>query len=91
MSHTKVSAKGAVVIPASLRRKFAIESGMTVKIVEVNGSLQIIPLPKDPIVAARGFLKRSKGRSLTEILLEERQQDLRKEESGWKKGKHGKK
>jgi len=67
----------AVVIPANLRRKFAIESGMTVKIIEVNGSIQIVPLPKDSIAVARGFLKHRKGQSLTEILLKERQRDLR--------------
>ena len=89
MFHAKVSAKGSVVIPASIRRKFGIEIGMTVKITEVNGSIRIIPLPKDPIAAARGFLKRETGSSLTEILLEERQKDLRKEESLLKKGKHG--
>lgn len=89
MSHAKVSAKGSVVIPASIRRKFGIENGMTVKITEVNGSIRIIPLPKDPIAAGRGFLKHGKGRSLTSVLLEERRKDLRKEESLLKKGKHG--
>ena len=91
MSIAKVSAKGAVVIPASLRQKFAIESGMTVKIIEANGGIRIIPLPKDPVAAARGLLKRAKSRSLTEMLLEERRQDLQKEQSDLKKGKHGEK
>ena len=41
MSHAKVSAKGAVVIPAKIRRKFGIENGSIVKITDVKGSIRI--------------------------------------------------
>ncbi len=60
-----VSAKGAVVIPAPLRRKLGIEPGVSVSIVDTNGSIRIVPLPKDPIKALRGSLK--SDRSALEI------------------------
>lgn len=75
-----VSTKGAVVIPKEIRLKYGIEPGMQVAIAEVNGNLQIFPLPKNPISAARGILKKKDKKSLTDILLEERQKDLMDEE-----------
>ena len=81
MSLTKVSPKGAVVIPKEIRKKFGIEAGMMVDVAEVNGSIKIMPMPKDPITAARGFLKEKSKKSLTDILLEERKKDLEREEA----------
>lgn len=88
MSQARVSAKGAVVIPAAIRRKYGIESGMMVKFMESNGNIRIVPLPKDPIAAAHGFLKDDTGGSLTEMLLEERRRELEREEAVFKE--HGK-
>ena len=75
MALAKVSHKGAVVIPKEIRKKFEIEAGMIVNVTEVNGSIRIMPIPKDPIAAARGLLKEDSKQSLTEILLEERSND----------------
>ncbi|MFQ6114450.1 MAG: AbrB/MazE/SpoVT family DNA-binding domain-containing protein [bacterium] len=79
MSITKVSTKGAVVIPKEIRKKYGIEPGMKVNITETDGNIRIIPIPKDPLTFARGLLKKE-GKSLTDILLEERKRDLDIEE-----------
>ncbi len=78
MRFAKVSSKGAVVIPAELREKLGIEPGSKVFFLEVNGALQIVPVPKDPIKALRGSLKG--GKSLLEALKEGREEDRRHEE-----------
>jgi len=79
----KVSAKGAVVIPADLRKKLGIEPGSKVYFIEVSGAVQIVPVPINPIQAARGLLKA--GRLLTEELLAQRSADQREEEQRFKR------
>ena len=86
MPITKVSTKGSVVIPKEIRQKFGIEPGMKVNITESNGNILIIPLPNDPIRFARGLLKKE-GKSLTQILLEERKKELIQEEENIRKYK----
>jgi AbrB family looped-hinge helix DNA binding protein len=78
MRSAKVSSKGAVVIPAELRAKLGIKPGSKVYFLEVNGALQIVPVPKDPIKALRGSLKG--GKPLTESLKDGREEDRRHEE-----------
>ncbi|MTI84216.1 MAG: AbrB/MazE/SpoVT family DNA-binding domain-containing protein [Firmicutes bacterium] len=56
MKTSKVSHKGQIVIPADLRKKYGIESNSTIKITEIDGYIAIVPIPKDPITAARGML-----------------------------------
>lgn len=75
----KVSAKGWVVIPAPLRRKYGIEPGMMVEIEDADGKIVIFPGSRDPIKEARGML--AGGPSLTEELLAERAKDLAREEA----------
>lgn len=78
MSTATVSAKGWVVIPASLRRKYRIEPGGQVSIVDYGGVLSLVPLPEDPLRAGRGLLRGEK--SLTAALLRERRQERRRED-----------
>jgi len=52
-----VSNKGWVVIPAEMRKKYNLIPGTEVVIVDYGGVLAIVPVPKDPIKAGRGFLK----------------------------------
>jgi len=75
----KVSAKGWVVIPASLRKKYGIKPGMTVEIEDGDGKIIIFPGVKDPIEEGYGLL--AGGPSLTEELLAERARDLEREEA----------
>ena len=52
-----VSNKGWVVIPAEMRKKYRLHAGAKVSIVDYGGVLAIVPVPKNPIKAGRGFLK----------------------------------
>jgi len=78
MSVITVSPKGAVVIPVEFRKKFGISPGRKVTIIEVNGTLQIYPLPEDPIKSLRGCLRSKK--SVKEILEQGRKEDKLHEE-----------
>ena len=75
----KVSAKGWVVIPAPLRRKYGIEPGTMVEIEDVDGKIVILPGVKDPIEEGYGLLAGEP--SLLEELLAERARDLEREEA----------
>jgi AbrB family looped-hinge helix DNA binding protein len=58
MTISKATVKGQVIIPAPLRKKFNINKGTRVAIIEGEGNVIIIkPLPDDPIEASRGVLK----------------------------------
>ena len=74
----KVSAKGWIVIPAALRKKYGIVPGDEVSVVDYGGVLTLVPTLADPVSAGMGFLK-GKGR-LTDALLEERRADRLREE-----------
>ena len=52
-----ISNKGWVVIPAEMRKKYNLTPGTQVVIVDYGGVLAIVPVPKEPIKAGRGFLK----------------------------------
>jgi len=77
MIETTVSTKGAVVIPARLRKKLGILPGRKVAVSEVNGKVQIIPLSKDPVVSLRGCLKTH--RNVRQMIHEARNSDVEHE------------
>lgn len=64
-----VSAKGWVVIPADLRRKYHLHPGVEVSVVEYGGLLALVPAMKEPVRQAAGMLKGQA--SLTRALLKE--------------------
>jgi len=74
-----ISSKGWVVIPAELRKKYGLNPGDQVEIVDYGNLLSITPKLDNPIEEAAGWL--SKGSSLTMALLVERQQDRQRERS----------
>ncbi len=74
----KVSTKGWVVIPAPLRKKYGLEPGSTVEILDAEGRIILFPGMKDPIEEACGML--TGGASLTQELLDERAKELECEE-----------
>ena len=78
MYTAKVSAKGWVVIPKSIREKHGLKKGSRVQVVDYGGIVAIVPLPEDPVEALHGMLQG--GPSLTEDLLAERERERAVEE-----------
>lgn len=73
MTVHSISNKGWVVIPAELRKKYALEPGTEVRIVDYGGVLAIIPAMREPVQEAAGMLK--SGKKLTDSLLEEHRRE----------------
>ena len=75
----KITKKGQIVIPVELRRRYDINPGDTLELMDIGGEIVVIPLVvKNPIDAARGLLKG--GKTTKEIL-----KMVRKEEQKYKK------
>jgi AbrB family looped-hinge helix DNA binding protein len=77
MLNVTVSQKGWVVIPAELRKKYGIKPGSKLQFVDYGGTLELVPIPENPIEAAAGMLKG--GKSLTQALLDEHRRELENE------------
>jgi len=75
MSMVKTLAKGQIVIPVEIRRRYRIEPGTEMQIMEYGGIIYLIPPVEDPIKEACGVLP-SKP-SLSERLLKERKKEFR--------------
>ncbi len=75
MAIIKTLAKGQIVIPVNLRKKYRINPGTQMHIIDQGGLIYLVPPVADPIKAACGLLP-SKP-SLSEKLLKERQKDFR--------------
>ena len=73
MPIAKISSKGWVVIPAELRRKYKLQSGQYLRVIDYGGVLGLVPQLEDPIEEGMGSLKR--GSSFVQALLESRVQE----------------
>ena len=74
----RVSAKGWIVIPAPLRRRYGIKPGSVVKIREIDNRIVLVPETTDPVQTCFG--KYSEKESLIKVLIEERKEEKRHEE-----------
>ena len=74
MNTLTISTKGWVVIPAELRRKYKLEPGSKVRVVDYGGILALVPLLENPVEQATGMLKGQT--SLTQALLDEPAQEI---------------
>jgi len=74
MQWVKVLAKGQVVIPVSIRKKYSIQPGCEIQIFEYGNLIYLVPPSKDPIKQAMGCLPETP--SLSEELLKERRKDF---------------
>jgi AbrB family looped-hinge helix DNA binding protein len=80
----RVSAKGWIVIPAALRRRFGLTPGTLVELWEEGDRIVIVPQMTDPVEELYGKLA---GRpSLTEALLADREEELAREEAKLRAG-----
>ena len=74
MKRAKVLAKGQIVIPVSIRKKYGIQPGMEIQVFEYGDVIYLVPPVKDPVEQAMGCLPSTP--SLSEELLLERREDL---------------
>ncbi len=74
METVKVLAKGQIVIPASIRKKYGITPGFEINIFEFDNIIYLIPPARDPVKEAMGCLPMKP--SLSEQLLKERRKDF---------------
>ena len=75
MSTVKTLAKGQIVIPSEMRKKFHIEPGTELQIMEYGGIIYLVPPVADAIKAAQGALPARP--SLAGQLLRERRSDYK--------------
>jgi AbrB family looped-hinge helix DNA binding protein len=77
MTTATVSAKGWIVVPSELRKKYNLQPGTRVGLVDYGGVLSLVPALVHPVEEAAGSLKGD--RSLVEALLEERAREHARE------------
>ncbi|MBI3989272.1 MAG: AbrB/MazE/SpoVT family DNA-binding domain-containing protein [candidate division NC10 bacterium] len=73
MAIVRVSTKGQIVIPHEIRQKYHIQQKGWVEIVDLDGKILIVPLPYDPVRAARGMLQWKE--STLEVVREMREEE----------------
>lgn len=74
MKRAKVLAKGQMVIPAAIRKKYGIQPGTEINIFEYGNMIYLVPPSRNPIEQAMGCLPATP--SLSEELLLERRKDF---------------
>lgn len=72
----RATQKGQIVIPAEIRRKYHIDKGTKVRVEDLDGTIAVIPLLKDPVREARGIARG--GKSALETLLADRAEEARR-------------
>ncbi len=77
MTTTIVSAKGQIVIPSKIRRKYNIKKGIKLYIEERDGELVLKAVTPEYIKKISGTLKT--GGKLSRLLLKERSEDRERE------------
>ena len=72
---TRATAKGQIVIPATLRRKYGIEKGTRIVIVDNGDSIILKPMTEEYLKKLQGSLK---GKGGLKVLIDERYKDRSK-------------
>ena len=71
-STSKVTTKGQIVIPKKIREKYGIHPSTSIRWIEKEEGILMVPDSEDPIVAARGMLK---GSGVLKIYLQEKERE----------------
>jgi len=80
---TRLSAKGWVVIPSQIRKRYGLQPGDRVHVRDDDGQITLIPALKDPIRDLRGIFK---GRpSMAADLVAEHRREVERDEREHKK------
>ena len=74
MEAVKVLSKGQIVIPASIRKKYNLQPGSEIDILDYGNTIYLIPASSDPIKDAMGCLPKTP--SLAKELIKERNKDF---------------
>jgi AbrB family looped-hinge helix DNA binding protein len=75
MATVKTLSKGQIVIPAAIRKRYGIEPGKEMQIMEYGGIIYLVPPVEDPIRASCGLLPSRP--SLSQRLLKERKKEFK--------------
>ena len=75
--NVKLSQKGWVVIPAAMRKKYGLNPGANLQVVDYGGVLAIVPAFKHPVRDGAGMLKG--GESLTRAGVKEHRKERERE------------
>lgn len=73
-----VSARGQMVIPASIRKRYGLRQKSTIELLDLGKEVVIVPIPEKSLLKSRGILK---GVS-TNDLMKERRNLRRREHAG---------
>jgi len=77
---TTVSSKGQIVLPAELRKKHGIKTGDELDVVELSGSIYLVPVAEgDPLDRLQGLLP-GDGYSTEQFLAQRRADEEREKE-----------
>jgi AbrB family looped-hinge helix DNA binding protein len=78
LATSTISAKGWIVIPSELRKKYGLRPGDRVHVREEDGRIVLVPALKDPIRELRGMFKG--GPSMTAELVAEHRREVEQDE-----------
>jgi AbrB family looped-hinge helix DNA binding protein len=73
---TSISAKGQVVIPAEIRRKYGLQPGTVLHVIDLGDGILLKPVTIQSVHALRGILRGGGG---LKALLEERAKEAERE------------